>query len=239
MGTDARTAPPRPDLGYLRHRTRPAAAPPVTARTRRAPALPVAADDRVGPGRRRLLTADSPTVTLTRLQSGVGTLIVEAAVSAATGAAALGCAYELGNGESSTVDAGTATSLAAADRRIGPPGARRPVLVGGRDRFARIAVDLRQCRDLQRLTCFLHSPTSQSLTWGGSVVVSTLGGERVEVPLDGLPAGPVLVPLSLYQVDGELVLRREAQPVPGTVRDACRAYGFDRITWMDERTPVD
>lgn len=199
----------------------------------------VAADDRVFPGRRRLLTTDAPTATLTRLQSGVGTLTIEALTSAAAGEVALGCAYELGNGESSTVDAGTASALAAADRRIGPPGSRRPVLVGGRDRFARVSVDLRQCRDLLRLVCYLHSPTYQSLTWGGSVVVSTLGGERVEVPLDGLPPGPVAVPLSLYQVDGELVLRREAQPVPGTVRDACRAYGFDRITWMDERTPVD
>lgn len=258
IGTDPRSAPPRPDLGYLRHRGRPAPASPAPAPAAAAVSVPtaqpdlravvhalararitVAADDRVEPGRRRLLTPQEPTATLTRLQSGIGTLTVEAAVSPATGEAALGCAYELGTGESSTVDAGTATAIAPAERRIGPPGARRPVVIGGRDRFARIAVDLRQCRNVRRLVCYLHSPEHRSVTWGGSLIVSTLGGERVEIPLDGLPAGSVAVPLSIYQVDGELVLRRETQPAPGTVRDACRAYGFDRITWLDDRTPVD
>jgi hypothetical protein len=51
--------------------------------------------------------------------------------------------------------------------------------------------------------------------------------------------GAVAVPLSVYQVDGELVLRREAQGVAGTVRDACRAFGFERISWLDDRTPID
>ena len=27
--------------------------------------------------------------------------------------------------------------------------------------------------------------------------------------------------------------------IAGTVRDAVKAYGFDRITWRDDRTPAD
>ena len=45
--------------------------------------------------------------------------------------------------------------------------------------------------------------------------------------------------LSLYQVRGELVLRAEMQTLFGDVREAARAYGFDRITWLDGRTPVE
>jgi hypothetical protein len=40
-------------------------------------------------------------------------------------------------------------------------------------------------------------------------------------------------------VRGELVLRAEMEIVPGGVREAARGYGFDRITWLDDRTPVD
>jgi hypothetical protein len=24
-----------------------------------------------------------------------------------------------------------------------------------------------------------------------------------------------------------------------TIREACRGYGFDRITWVDDSTPID
>jgi hypothetical protein len=29
------------------------------------------------------------------------------------------------------------------------------------------------------------------------------------------------------------------ETVVGEVREAARAYGYDRITWRDDRTPVD
>ncbi|HEY2165834.1 MAG TPA: hypothetical protein VGH01_01605 [Jatrophihabitantaceae bacterium] len=229
----------------------PAAVTRSVARTRPRPTLQVAADDRVGAGQRRVLTRESPTATLTRLQSGVGTLIVDAAISAEVGDVTLGCAYELTTGETSTVQvvatgAGSTagqpvgtSGAAPVGRPVGPAGSRRPVLVAGHDRFERVSVDLRQCRRLSRMVCFVHSRSRQAITWGGSLIVSTIGGTRVEVPLDGRTPGAVAVPLSIYQVDGELVLRCETQGVPGTVRDSCRAFGFDRISWLDDRTPID
>ncbi len=45
--------------------------------------------------------------------------------------------------------------------------------------------------------------------------------------------------LSIYQVRGEFVVRAEMQTLYGDVREACRAYGYDRITWLDDRTPVE
>jgi hypothetical protein len=45
--------------------------------------------------------------------------------------------------------------------------------------------------------------------------------------------------LSLYNVRGEYVLRAELESIEGGVREACRAYGYDRITWLDDRTPVE
>ena len=60
----------------------------------------------------------------------------------------------------------------------------------------------------------------------------------MDVPLDRDPSGGVLVALSVYNVGGQLVLRSERQLVPGTLRDACLAFGFERITWVDPFTPL-
>jgi hypothetical protein len=34
------------------------------------------------------------------------------------------------------------------------------------------------------------------------------------------------------------VLRAEHQLVSGAVREVARAFGYDRIAWADDRTPV-
>ncbi|MDX6205245.1 MAG: hypothetical protein QOF39_1302, partial [Frankiales bacterium] len=52
---------------------------------------------RVKAGSATVLTAKAPTVTLTRVQSGVGSLVIEAACSPAVGDLRLGAAYELGS----------------------------------------------------------------------------------------------------------------------------------------------
>jgi hypothetical protein len=57
--------------------------------------------------------------------------------------------------------------------------------------------------------------------------------------MDVLEGGQVAVLMSIYQVRGELVLRAEMQTLFGDVRDAARAYGYDRISWLDDRTPVE
>lgn len=171
-------------------------------------------------------------MTLTRLQSGIGTLTIEAAASDAVGDLRLGCAYELASGLQMTMQMTQGSRLA-------PPHAKRPILLGSRDRFEKIALDLRQCRELRRLVVYAFSESRQPLQWGGTLVVTTFGGGRVEVPLESLQGGSVAVLLSIYQVRGEFVLRAEMQTLYGDVREASRAYGYDEITWLDDRTPVE
>jgi hypothetical protein len=189
-------------------------------------------DARVRAGERMILTPSDPTVTLTRLQSGIGTLTIEAAASAEVGDLRLGCAYELETELQLTMQMTQGSRLA-------PPHSKRPILVGSRDRFEKVALDLRQCRTLRRLIVYGFSEKRQPLTWGGTVVITTFGGGRIELPLESLPAGDIAVLLSIYQVRGELVLRAEMQSLYGDVREASRAYGYDRITWLDDRTPVE
>lgn len=194
------------------------------------------ADQRVKAGDRLILTPTDPTVTLTPLQSGIGALTIEAAASAEVGDLRLGAAYEM--------DTGAATTLQmimqmAQGNRLAPPHSKRPILVGSRERFERVALDLRQVRALRRLVVYAFSEQRQPLQWAGTLIVSTFGGGRVEVPMDSLQGGQVAVLVSIYQVRGELVVRAEMQALNGDVREACRAYGFDRITWLDDRTPVE
>ena len=200
-----------PDLSFLRRRTRPS---PVAHHK---PTRPVV---RVRSGTRTLLGPATPMVTLNRLQSGVGALVVEALCSAAVGDLRLGCAYTLTDGQSSLVRGST------------------PVLSLTRREFDRLTVDLRQNRKLRRLIVYGYSESGRSLRWGGTLAVTTLGGARLDLPVDGPPSAGVTVFLALYNVDGEIVLRSEMSHVDGDVRDACQAYGFDRITWLDGRTPT-
>jgi uncharacterized protein involved in tellurium resistance len=171
-------------------------------------------------------------VTLTRVQSGIGTLAIEAACSPEVGDLRLGCAYQLASGHSSVVQH-------ASGIRFGPRDSRRPVIVSQREQFERISVDLRQCREVQRLVVFGFSESNAILRWGGTLIATTHGGARVELPIELLPSGGVVVLMSLYNVHGEFVLRAEMEVIQGPIRDACRAYGFDRITWLDDRTPVE
>jgi uncharacterized protein involved in tellurium resistance len=183
-------------------------------------------------GSRTILTPHEPSVTLSRVQSGIGTLTFEAVCSPEVGDLRLGCAYQLADGHSSTVNH-------AAGRRFGPRDSRRPVVVGQREQYERISVDLRQCRSLQRLVVFGFSESGRPLSWGGTLVVATHAGARVELPIEMRPSGGVLVLMSLYNVRGEFVLRAEMDVIDGPVRQACRAYGFDRISWLDDHTPVE
>ncbi len=179
-----------------------------------------------------LLTPTQPTLTLDRLQSGIGAMTFEAACGPDVGDLRLGCLYELYSGVCS------AMALSGGSRNA-PPRTRRPVILAGRDRFEWLSVDLRQSRDLRRLLVYAFSESRAALAWGGTLVTSTFGGGRAELPLDTLQSGDVGVLLSLYNVEGEFVLRAEMQTLFGGAREAARAYGYDRITWLDERTPVD
>jgi uncharacterized protein involved in tellurium resistance len=180
-----------------------------------------------------ILNARSPIVILTRVQSGVGTLTFEAVTSAAVGDFRLGCAYQLRSGRSSTVQNN-------ADRSYAPPGERRrPILVGSRSQFERIAIDLRQITELERFVVYGFSGDGGQLRWSGTLIASTFGGDRIELPIELAPSNAVAVLASVYNVNGQLVVRSEMDLIGTSVREACRGYGFDRITWLDDVTPVD
>lgn len=245
MTRDPATAPPRTDLPFLLHRRRPAPAAPAPTVSASLDLSPTAAPLDLAPPRpvarprravrrvagRTVLTAAAPTVTLTPLQSGVGRLTVEAVCSPAVGDLRLACAYALRGGLSSTVD-----------RSAGPANARSAdshlVLAGRHEEFEQVLVDLRRVRDVERLGVLAYSASHQPLQWGGTLVVTTTTGARVELPVDPGPPSPVAALLAVYAVDGTLTLRRTGRVFAGSVREACAAYGFEGITWMDDWTPV-
>jgi hypothetical protein len=171
-------------------------------------------------------------VTLSRIQSGIGTLTLTAVCSDAVGDLRLGCAYQLHSGHSSMLER-------TAGNRLGPANSIRPVLAAQHEQYERISVDLRQSLELDRLLIFGFSASGAPLRWGGTFLATTFGGARIEIPLERTPAGAVAVLVSIYNVHGEFVLRAEMEGLNGTIMEACRAYGYDRITWADDRTPVD
>ncbi|MDQ2796752.1 MAG: hypothetical protein M3Y06_06265, partial [Actinomycetota bacterium] len=213
-----------------------ASAPPADSDTRTArppddPRHRVRRDARLSGRHQHLLSVKEPTVTLTRTQSGVGHLGVEAVCSPSVGDLRLGVAYQLRSGGSGIVQH-------ADGHRFGPS-ARRPVVAAAHEEYERVGIDLRQIYDIERLAVYAYSESRAELTWGGTLVVELFGGGRIELPLETLHAGRVAVLLSLYNMDGEIVVRAEMETVAGDIREAARAYGYDRITWRDERSPVD
>jgi uncharacterized protein involved in tellurium resistance len=223
------TAPPSTS-GSLDLSASPAPTPP-PPRQPQAPKAQVRRDRRVRAGDQQLLSVKEPTVTLTRVQSGIGQLEIEAICSPDVGDLRLGAAYQLRSGPTSTVQ------LAGGNRFA--PSSRRPVIVAGRDEYEHLRFDLRQVQDLERVAVYAYSESRADLSWGGTLVITTFGGARIELSLETLFAGKVAVLASIYNLDGELVIRAEMETITGDVREAARAYGYDRITWRDDRSPVD
>ena len=170
-------------------------------------------------------------MTLTRVQSGIGQLQIEAVCSPEIGDLRLGAAYQLADGTSSTVQYVGSNRFA--------PSSQRPVIVAGRDQYEHLRIDLRQANALERLTVYAFSEGRTDLTWGGTLVVTTFGGARIDLPLETLHPGRIAVLLSIYNVAGEFVVRAEMETIAGDVREAARAYGYERITWRDDRSPAD
>jgi hypothetical protein len=134
----------------------------------------------------------------------------------------LGCAYQMDSGWSSVLRPGETFGPLTMDRRGG---------------HQRLRLDLLHGRHLQRLIVFGVPAADPGPHWAGTLLISTHGHARVEIPIDPPAPGPTVL-LSLYNVDGEIVLRAEAQTVPGRIRDACLAFGYDRIAWRDADTAI-
>jgi uncharacterized protein involved in tellurium resistance len=170
-------------------------------------------------------------VTLTRVQSGVGALTLQATLSDQVGDLRLGCAYQLASGHSSVIQH-------AGGLDVAPPQSRRPVIIASREPLETLTIDLAQSREVERLIVYAYSESGTTLSWDGALVIQTYGGARVEVPMRHDRSAGVMVPLSLYNIDGELVLRAEYFFAGGTIREATAAFGFERISWLDDHTPL-
>jgi hypothetical protein len=180
---------------------------------------------RTVPGVLTLLTPRTPTVLLNRLQSGVGSIRIQA-VWAAPHDARLGCVYRMRSGYSTVAWPG------------GVPGQADPLVMSMQGDIQTITLDMLRCKDLDRMVLFAVLDSQLPPQWTGMLLITTYGGARIEVPIDPTPAPGVLVLLSVYNLFGEFVLRAERERVSGTARDAAMAYGFDGVTWFDGFTAV-
>lgn len=187
------------------------------------PVRRLAADDR------ELLTADRPTLALTRVQSGVGRIDIE--LHAPAGPLALACVVTDTAGDSSVIDP-------THPQGPPPPTTVDPLITFSGNGFGSFGINLRRSRELDRLIVVATSTTGAVLGWTGTLSISTFGGGRVDIPIDATPPASTTIIASIYNVDGEYVLRAEGQPMNGSLREASRSFGFDTISWLDARTPI-
>jgi len=215
----SRTAP-RHEITYLRRRPKmgervapPPAAPPSLSLGRPAqqgPKVALAPVQRVAG--RAILSADAPTVTLDRRQSAIGSLAFDLF---GAGDAALSCAWELVEGEAGLVSA-------ALNVRVSPQFGRRPIVQLRKDQ---LVVGLRHVRRLRRLLLLVSGLDESKATR----LVGELHDEGT-IESSHTAIAPVVAALAVYQVDGELVIRREDFGFP-SAEAAAAAYGF-ALTWL-------
>jgi len=196
--------------------------PPSSDGPRRRTPPPVRRGRRRRPGLATRLEVTTPSLTLTRVESGIGSLRFALAGPGAD-LLRLGCMYEL------RTAAGTHTEHLSPSAE---PSARRDVVAvrkGEKPGSSVISVDLREVTTLRRLLLYAAPRTvSASMTVGTAVLVSSsIGGTLVEVPLTlGELDGTPLALASVFNVDGELVVRREVAMSDTEVRSLAERHGF-------------
>ncbi|WP_138917819.1 hypothetical protein [Gordonia effusa] len=213
-------SPPEPAAAHSSERPKHAAAQPPSIH----PVRRLVGDDR------EQLLPTRPTLTLTRVQSGVGGIDIEL-LAPATVALALACIVTDSEGESYVVDPTHPHSPP-------PPTSIDPLITFASNGFGRFGINLRRSGELSRLIVVATSATGQTVEWTGTLIITTFGGGRVDIPIDATPPSTATIIASIYNVAGEYVLRAEGQPMNGSLREASRSFGFDAISWLDARTPI-
>ncbi len=219
----------------------PVAAPPVTtpaaapAAPRIAPAdrapLPVRPARRAPSGTTTRLNTAKPTVTLSRLQSGVGVLELALTRAPSAGDLSLGCVLETDRGEEAAVQA-------MGGHTVAPRGAAAPLVrLDARSSGDVVVIDLGQVRSLRRALVYGYSPSIATLTWDGVITASTFGGARLEIPFDRRAFSGTMAMVTIYNVGGELVLRSEMEEHFGPPETAAVAFGYG-LPWLDGRVPA-
>jgi uncharacterized protein involved in tellurium resistance len=146
----------------------------------------------------------------------------------------LGALWEMNDGASGAVQ-----ELGGGD--VAAPGYGSTVLrLGGRSETEgqTLTVALRQVGDLKRLVVYAYAISGRP-EWDAlaPVLSATLrGGVSVDLRLDPAPPGAGTCAIaSLHRVGGTLVLRREAEYLPGQQQQVAEAYGWD-LPWASGRT---
>lgn len=160
---------------------------------------------------RILLTAEARTVTLDRRQSAIGSLVFEIA-----GPGAVGAVWELQDGLTGLVDASVGTV-------VSPEYGRRPIVELTRQQ---IVIGLRHVHELRRVLILVSGFRGNDPQ---RLVAALHDGHTIESAHTST-TGPFVVALAMYQVDGELVIRREDAGFDSG-ESAAAAYGFS-ITWL-------
>jgi hypothetical protein len=160
-----------------------------------------------------LLTDAVPEVTLDRRQSSIGSLVLEIA-----GQGEIGVAWEL-------QDTRTGLVSPLEGQLVSPELGRRPIV---EHRQGTIVIGLRHVLQLRRLVVLVEGPESRHPY---RVVASVNDGSTVEASF--ARTAPVIAAMAFYQVDGELIVRREGFDFE-TRADVAEAYGF-AISWIPTR----
>lgn len=170
---------------------------------------------------RRVLDESHRVIHLTRMQSAAGKLTVTPALGVGEHLD-LACVLQ-------TVQHGESIVLGTLNRQ-GPDPRRPLVRCGGQG----VEVDLRRIHSFVR---FLIVGVTSRLP-GGTLVVTTYGGSRMEIALPTTRTLGAQALLTAYVVQGRLVLRAELDPFSGTLQQVCGAYGYTELTWRDPSTPL-
>ena len=218
------TAIPRTDLPYLRHRGRPpipGTAPEIRTDQHPRRAAPPAMPSMHRPPRTKtdaftVLTPAQPTVVLNRLQSGIGTLAINA-VWITPSMPTLGTITQLRSGR----------TIVVATNQM--PAKTDPATLTDRRDYQRITLDLLRSRWLERMIVLAIMRSPLASDWEGKLVLTTAAQARIEVPIRGPLAPGATVLMSIYNIDGELVLRAEPPTGAASPRDAAASFGFDQI----------
>lgn len=161
----------------------------------------------------------APVMVLGRLRSGVGVLSVGFAAGTPEGMS-LGCVYEDVEGRVSVAERSAVISPGQLVMHTGT---------------GAIVVNLRQVRRLSRFLIF--ATRMHTGPWAGAIIGSAGGTESLLMPLASEAPSTTRSLLTGHTVDGQLVLRAEADHLDGPLRTLCENHGYE-LAWVTPDTPL-
>lgn len=159
-----------------------------------------------------------PVVGLSRAQSGIGSMSVR--MEAPGGGLVLGLLAEDTDGVQAV---------------IGP--ASEPFPIAALHPSGHVLINLRRVRELRRVLIFVTAKSPRSV-WQGLITATLPSGTKAHTSLTFPEPGENAAAFSILVVDGHLVLRAERDHRDIPLRVLARAYGYSRIAWVNDRTPV-